>query len=157
MSNRRASTRLLTRTLIIALLLAVVLVAVAPAAFANGGPSCWGASCRGKAPQANGCSHDAITLATKPHPGTAGAGFNQVTELRYSPACHAYWSRVKSRLAPGDIKFTRAAIQGHVSHTRVVNWGSWLAISKMWTGPATACGVSVSKSDPWYIPVGCAP
>jgi hypothetical protein len=157
MSNRRTSTRLLTRTLIIALLLAAVLVAVAPAAFANGGPSCWGASCRGKAPQANGCSHDAITLATTPHPGTAGAGYNQFTELRYSPACHAYWSRVTSRLAHGDIKFTRASIQGHVPATRVTNWGSSQAISKMWTRPATACGVSVSKSDPGYMPVGCAP
>ncbi len=156
MSNRRVSNRRLTRTLIVALILVVVLVAMAPAAFANSGPSCWGASCRGKAPQANGCSHDAITLARTPKAGTAGAGYNQVTELRYSPACHAYWSRVTSRLSPGDVKFTRAALQGHVSWTRVVNWGSRQAISKMWTGPATACGVSVSRSDPWYYPVGCA-
>lgn len=157
MTNRRTSKRLLTRTLIIALLLAMVLVAVAPTAFAAGGPSCWGATCRGKAPQANGCSHDAVTLAKIPHPGTASAGYYQYTELRYSPACHAYWSRVTSRLSPSDIKYTRAAIQGHVSSTRVVNYGSVQAISKMWTGPATACGVSVSKSDPSYVYVGCAP
>lgn len=157
MSIRSCSNRRLTRTLIAALLLVVVLVAAAPAAFASGGPSCWGASCRGKDPRLQGCSRDAVTLATIPHPGTAGAGYNQVTELRHSPACHAYWSRVTSRLAPGDIKYTRASILGHVSSTRVVHWGAKQSISKMWTGPATACGVSVSKSDPGYLPVGCAP
>lgn len=148
MSNRRPSTRLLTRTLIIALLLAVVLVAVAPAAFANGGPSCKGDTCLGKAPQAMGCSHDAITLVSKYHS-------HQTVELRFSPACAAFWSRVTSHLAPGNIKFTRAGIRHHIDATRVVNWGGSVAISKMWTRWPWACGVSVSKSNPNYVPVRC--
>ncbi len=157
MSNRRTSRRLLTRTIVIALLLGVVLLAVAPAAFAGGGPLCYGATCRGKTPQSQGCSYDAVTLAKVPKPGTASAGAQQYTELRYSKACHAYWSRVTSRLSAGDILYTRASIQGHVTATRVTNYGGSQAISKMWTGPAVACGTSVSKSDPSYIWVGCAP
>ncbi len=157
MSNRRTARRLLPRTLVIALLLGVVLLAVAPAAFAGGGPLCHGATCRGKSPQAQGCSHDAVTLAKWPQPGTASAGANQYTELRYSAACHAYWSRVTAKSYLGPFLYTRASIQGHVTATRVTNYGSSQAISKMWTGPAVACGVSVEKSDPSYVPVTCAP
>lgn len=134
----------------------VLLAALPQISSAAGGPRCRGASCRGKNPQAMGCSRDAITLDITPKPGTAGAGYNQYTELRYSPRCNAYWSRVRSRLQGGDILFTRAAIQGHTKQTRVVNNGGKRAISRMWTGPAVACGVSVSKTDPSYVPVGCA-
>lgn len=148
MTNRRISKRLLTRTLIIALLLALVLVAVAPAVFASGGPSCWGAGCKGKNPQVQGCNADAYTVDSR-------SNSHQIVELRYSPACHAWWSRVKSKLNFSNILYTRAGIKNHVSATRVVNWGSWLAYSKMWTGHPTACGVSVSKSNPDYKPVLC--
>lgn len=149
MSMRRVTNRRFTRTLIIALILVMVLVAVAPAAFASSGPGCWGAGCRGKSPVVQGCGKDAYTVASK-------SNSHQIVQLRYSPACHAYWSRTFSKLSPHNIKFTRAAIKGHVSATRVVNWGGVRAISRMWTGPATACGVSVSKSNPWFVPVRCA-
>ncbi len=147
MSNRKISRRWLTRTLIIALLLAVVLIAVVPTAFAHG-PQCWGAGCRGKSPQVQGCSHDAVTVAWT-------SNSHEVVQLRYSPGCHAYWSRTYSKLAPANVLYTRAALKYHVSATRVVNWYSTEAISKMWTGPATACGASVSKAYPGYVPVRC--
>lgn len=134
----------------------MVMAALPQLSNAHAGPLCRGASCRGKNPQAMGCSRDAVTLDITPKPGTAGAGYNQFTELRYSRRCNAYWSRVRSRLEGSDIRFTRAAVRGHISQTRVVQWGGSIAISRMWTGPAVACGVSVSKTDPGYLPVGCA-
>jgi hypothetical protein len=46
-------------------------------------PSCSGASCQGKDPQANGCSADATTLYD----------FGGGIQLRYSGACDAAWAR----------------------------------------------------------------
>ncbi|MBX7236570.1 MAG: YjfA family protein [Caldilineales bacterium] len=139
-----------------AIAVAMLMAALPQIADAASGPRCRGVSCRGKNPQTMGCSRDAVTLDITPKPGTAGAGYNQYTELRYSRRCQAYWSRVRSRLPAGSIVFTRAAIKGHTQQTRVVNPGGTQAISRMWTGPAVACGVSVAKSDPSYMPVGCA-
>lgn len=140
------------------LALMLALLALWPdAASAAGVPRCYGASCRGKYPAAMGCTADAVTLAIKPQPGTASAGYYQFTKLRFSRGCNAYWSQVNSRLAPGDILYTAAWIQGHRSATQVKKNGAMIVNSRMWSGPSVACGVSVWKDDPSYVVEGCAP
>lgn len=47
---------------------------------------CYGASCRGRDPQAMGCARDAVTLASRMR-------FGFQVELRYSHACNAKWAR----------------------------------------------------------------
>ena len=147
MTNRSTSKRPLTRALIIALLLAVVLVAVAPAAFASSAVGCTGAGCKGKNPEAQGCSAGAYTVASK-------SNSHEVVQLRYSPACHAFWSRVQSKLASGNIWYTSAWLKGRPS-TKVTLHNTRLVWSKMWTNQPSACGVSVSKSHHSNVPVLC--
>jgi hypothetical protein len=142
-----------------ACLVALGLFIVQPGTAAASNPdmvACHGTGCRGKDPERMGCSADARTLAIIPHPGTAGAGFNQFVELRFSRRCNARWSRVTSRLAKGDISSTSAFIKG-IPSTRVTVRGATLVWSRMWSGAVSACGVSASKSHPMDMPVGCAP
>lgn len=157
--NARGATTLRWFALALVLLaLAFALMSLWPdAAFAASAPRCSGASCRGKYPAAMGCTADAVTLAIKPQPGTAAAGYYQFTKLRYSLRCNAYWSQVNSRLAAGDILYTSAWIQGHRSATAVKKNGALIVNSRMWSGPSVACGVSVWKADPSYVVEGCAP
>ncbi len=117
---------------------------------------CYGATCRGKDPQVMGCATDAVTLAVRPYPGTASAGYNQDVELRYSAACNARWARVTSRLAAGQIVYTTAYIAFHPL-TRVTRYGARVVWSRMWSGLAQGCGVSVWTGDPTYKPANCAP
>jgi len=139
--------------------LALLLLLLTPAGGSAHGPECSGTSCRGLDPVAAGCGGDAVTLAVLPHPGTASAGFLEVTELRASARCHARWSRVTSRLVTSDIKWTSAWMAGHWASTHLARFGAagtrvW---SRMWSGPVSACGVSVAKSDPSYVVPACAP
>jgi hypothetical protein len=139
--------------------IALFLVILTPNIAAAHGPECSGASCRGLDPVATGCSRDAVTLATIPHPGTASAGFLEVTELRGSARCHARWARVTSRLSASAIKWSSAWMAGHWLATHKARFGAAGTIvwSRMWSGPVGACGVSVAKSDPSYIVPACAP
>lgn len=73
----------------ITLALAGALMA-APAAHAAGG--CYGASCNGLDPAAEGCSGDAYTAASVSTP----QGF---VELRYSRSCNANWARISNSSA----------------------------------------------------------
>lgn len=140
-----------------ALALGLLVFAVLPLqANAGGYPTCHGTTCRGQDPVKTGCYLDAITLNEIPHPGTAGAGYNQYVELRYSKACDASWSRVHSRLDSGDILYTQASVKGHFWATRVKRSGAMWVTSRMWSGMQTACGVSIWNEDPAYRPVGCA-
>ena len=139
--------------------LALLLLLLTPAGASAHGPECSGRSCRGLDPEASGCSRDAVTLAVLPHPGTASAGFLEVTELRGSARCGARWARVTSRLVTADILWTSAWMAGHWFSTHVTRFGAagariW---SRMWSGPVSACGVSVAKSDPSYVVRACAP
>ena len=139
--------------------LALLLLLLTPAGASAHGPECSGTSCRGLDPVATGCSRDAVTLAIRPHPGTASAGFLEVTELRGSARCHARWARVTSRLVSADIKWTSAWMDGHWFSTHTTRFGAagariW---SRMWSGPVSACGVSVAMSDPSYVVRACAP
>jgi hypothetical protein len=139
--------------------LVLLLLLLTPSGASADGPGCSGRSCRGLDPEATGCSRDAVTLAVLPHPGTASAGFLEVTELRGSARCNARWARVTSRLVTTEIKWTSAWIAGHWFSTHVTRFGAagariW---SRMWSAPATACGVSVAKSDPSYVVRACAP
>lgn len=138
-------------------ILSLMLVAALPqTSLAWKGPECHGRDCAGKNPVQMGCSKDAVTLGIVPEPGTAGAGYNQYVELRYSRACDAAWSRVTSRLHPHKILFTRAWVRGHDAETSVKKYGKVQVISKMWPGiDNQACGVSVNRKDPTYRPIGC--
>ncbi len=142
-----------------ALLIGVCLFMLTPFSADAGGPGCYGTGCRNKDPQVMGCHADAVTLAIIPHPGTASAGYQQFTELRYSTACNARWSRVTSRLATSDINYTGAWVAGHwiTTHKTVFGAGGGLVWSRMWNGWVSACGVSVSNGDPTYKVIGCAP
>ncbi|MEP7200778.1 MAG: DUF2690 domain-containing protein [Chloroflexota bacterium] len=146
-------------SVVVALLVSVCLFMLTPFNAAAGGPGCYGAGCRNKDPQAMGCHADAVTLAIIPHPGTASAGYQQFTELRYSKACNARWSRVVSRLTPSDIYYTGAWVAGHwiTTHRTIFGAGGGLVWSRMWSGSVSACGVSVSNTDPTYKVIGCAP
>ena len=139
--------------------LVLLMLLLTPAGASAHGPECSGRSCRGLDPVATGCSRDAVTLAVLPHPGTASAGFLEVTELRGSASCRARWARVTSRLVSTDIKWTSVWMAGHWFSTHVARFGAagarvW---SRMWSGPVSACGVSVAKSDPSYVVPACAP
>lgn len=74
---------------------------------------CVGSSCTGKNPNTLGCGNDVYTVATKV-PGTGGP----MVELRYSPACQAYWARFES---PVDINW-RIRVQGRKSDGTYVTY-----------------------------------
>ena len=136
-----------------------LLMGFAPGAALAANPSrvgCVGAGCRGKDPQVMGCDSDAMTVAISPQPGTAGAGWQEVVELRYSRRCNARWSRVTSRLAAGQIVYTTAYIAGYPSTRRTVN-GAKVVWSRMWSSAIKACGNSIWSGDPSYKPVHCTP
>ncbi|MCO6451712.1 MAG: DUF2690 domain-containing protein [Caldilineales bacterium] len=141
---------------LMALAAGLLLLAVLPIpADAGGYPTCHGKTCRGEDPVETGCYLDAVTLDIIPQPGTAGAGYNQYVELRYSRNCDASWSRVQSRLGKGDILFTQASVKGHFWDTYVKRTGKMWVTSRMWSGLQNACGLSVWTEDPTYRPYGC--
>ncbi len=113
-------------------------------------PHCFGSSCSGKDPQVYGCWRDAVTVARSPQPGTAGAGWLEVVEVRYSAMCGARWARVTSRLPKAKIHHTNAYLPEHLS-TAVTKYGAAGAMvySKMWwaVNPSgSACGNSLARN-----------
>jgi hypothetical protein len=91
---------------------------------------CYGATCRGRDPQAMGCSRDAITLATRHR-------FGFQVELRYSRACNAKWSRTNN-MSNHDASAVFALV-GTGKHTLRSKSG-YQVWSLMWTGKLSACG-----------------
>ncbi len=116
---------------------------------------CRGAACNGRDPRAMGCAADAVTTAISPNPGTAAAGWQEVVELRFSRRCQTRWSRVTSRLAAAAVKSNTAYLSGHPS-TRVTKGAVAVVWSRMWTA-GSACGNTISVSDPSYHPTHCVP
>ncbi|MBO9555292.1 DUF2690 domain-containing protein [Cellulomonas sp.] len=80
---RRAAARVLV---VLTLLAGVVVGSAASPAAAVG---CYGATCTGKDPQANGCAADAVTVEEFTYYYTR-------VELRKSAACHAAWTRASN-------------------------------------------------------------
>jgi len=141
---------------IVLMIMLVAGVLAWPSALSASSVGCHGTGCRGKDPQAMGCWRDARTLAVRPIPGTAGAGFNEYVELRYSPRCGAKWARTLSRVAPQTIR-TGAYVYGHFAATKVTKYGLGASRvwSKMWTGTVRACGGSIWTGDPTYNTTHC--
>lgn len=135
---------------IFALILILCAITPSPAAAQPAqGPRCFGAGCSGKDPQVYGCWRDAVTVARSPQPGTAGAGWQEVVEMRYSAMCGARWARVTSRLPKAQIHHTNAYLPEHPS-TVVTKYGAAgaLVYSKMWwaVNPSgSACGNSFAR------------
>ncbi|MET9269726.1 DUF2690 domain-containing protein [Kribbella sp. NPDC003557] len=75
-------------------------VAVAAVAVLNTAPAlaapCTYAGCNGLDPETTGCSNDAVT---KLDLLTTYGGYR--AELRWSPSCHAFWTRVSPAAAEG--------------------------------------------------------
>jgi hypothetical protein len=91
---------------------------------------CYGANCRGRDPQAMGCSHDAVTLASRHR-----LGFQ--VELRYSRACNAKWARTMNVDNPhADAVFALLGTGKHTLRSR----NGYQVWSLMWTGHLAACG-----------------
>jgi hypothetical protein len=119
--------------LMAALTLVLVSVLSTPA-HAQAKTGCTGMSCRGRDPQAMGCSRDARTLAT------AYAHRNFRVELRYSPTCNARWARTTylDKYYEAPVSFGIYAQLGSGQVTRVMRFAP-VVWSRMWTGPIRAC------------------
>jgi hypothetical protein len=89
-------------------LLMAVGLSVAVATPAHAATSCWGTTCNGLDPSAEGCAADAKTIDNAYTPG----GEVHV-ELRYSSACFATWTRYTW----GTNFFTNTAFIRGESHT----------------------------------------
>jgi hypothetical protein len=93
--------------------------------------ACYYTSCNGRDPQSTGCSSGARTLTKIPDWEVSGAR----VELRYSPSCHAVWTRIDNYAGlPGVAKVigyygggyreelkTLAAYKGEVAWTNMVS------------------------------------
>lgn len=68
---------------------------------------CYGGGCTGKNPSTQGCSSDALTIASRYVP----EAYREVTiEVRYSAACLAVWARITEDTVAAD-HVTRAYIR----------------------------------------------
>jgi hypothetical protein len=144
-----------TTIFIVTLCLAGITLFINPSPAAAAG--CYGIRCQGRDPQLMGCWRDARTIGISPLPGTAAAGWNEVVELRYSRACAAQWSRVRSRFTSG-ISYTTAYHLANPTLTRVTVYGGTYVWSKMYAAVydiGGACGNTVLKADPTYKPTHC--
>jgi hypothetical protein len=85
--------RLVIGVLLMALATSGLSVATARSAFAAG---CYGSSCTGQDPQAQGCAATGVTLESADPPG--GGGNVQLRVSRFldvsDPGCHAAWARM---------------------------------------------------------------
>ncbi|MFE9747175.1 DUF2690 domain-containing protein [Saccharothrix saharensis] len=123
---RTSSLRSTTTTLIALSLIAFTMLT--GAAFANAAATCYGSTCTGQDPNARGCAADARTLAEY----TYSARF----ELRYSPACHAAWTRVTSATTYNTIF---AQINGYTTKPTSIGapaartYGAQVVAGQTWT------------------------
>lgn len=81
----------ITGSLLLMATLLAGLVATAPSASAA---SCYGSSCTGKDPQAQGCASGAVTKSSFVGHWRNNIGKDPYVELRHSGACNARWVRV---------------------------------------------------------------
>jgi hypothetical protein len=107
---------------------------------------CHGSSCNGRNPQTQGCSRDAVTLASRDwFDGAAGSSATITVELRYSTKCRASWSRVRAN-GVGTVAVTKASawVKGHKSATIRSRAGSGSVYSLMRSGSDHAAEAWVS-------------
>lgn len=117
------------KQLVLAAAIAATSLLAAPAT-TQAKAGCYGASCRGRDPQAMGCAHDAVTLASR-----VRLGFK--VELRYSRACNAKWGRTLNvNNAHADAVF---ALVG-TGKTTLRSKNGHQVWSLMGTGHLPACG-----------------
>ncbi len=117
------------KQLVLAGVIAATSLVAAPAT-TQAKAGCYGAGCRGRDPQAMGCAHDAVTLASR-------FRFGFRVELRYSRACNAKWGRtVNIDNAHADAVF---ALVG-TGKTTLRSKNSYQVWSLMGTGQLPACG-----------------
>lgn len=92
---------------------ALMLLSASPASAAG----CWGNSCTGKGPQVQGCATGARTIDEFSY-------LRVRFELRYSPRCHAAWTRVTSPQHHNTL-FGQIRGGGHVYGVQAVSGQSW--------------------------------
>lgn len=80
---------------VLALTLATVAGSTVLPTSAHAALSCWGNGCYKGDPEVYGCAADARTEVS-------GNGYPGFLELRYSPACHAAWTRLSNDAHQGD-------------------------------------------------------
>ena len=127
------------RHLIVAVAVAATALLAAPQ-LTQAKAGCYGAGCRGRDPQAMGCSRDAVTLASKYR-------FGFQVELRYSRACNAKWARTMNiNNATASAVF---ALLGTGRNT-LRSTNGYQIWSFMWTGTLSACGGG-NYGNPAYL------
>ncbi len=106
--------------------------------------SCHGGGCTGKSPSAQGCSSDALTMASRFVPDAS----RQVTiEVRYSAACLAVWARITEDSHHAD-HITRAYIREYdLNKTYIRGYSKDIGPTKHDSGVTKMYGYTSSR---WF-------
>ncbi len=120
-------------------ILSTMIAAATPPAYAVG---CYGGSCTGQDPVAEGCATGAYTIDSFRYYGPIASLNGALLELRYSSACYAAWARVTGGNSNGGCSSPwlyqgqpcTMVIEGSWNRSTVATWiDAWVNGYQSWT------------------------